>query len=159
METFSDSVPLLCFYCYCNSFQTLPSFIAAHTLHCHCFSFSLVSLQCYSIPLVYAPPPWLCVGRSNSQWLASCPIKVLVNFTLEVFLSSRLWNPAWRWNFTQFWRIKPQHPLRAIHNLWSHAKYSSSINKGKSNSWFYSNSPHYSQHVDQRLEMAFPNPW
>ena len=65
---------------------------------------------------------------------------MLVNFTLEVFLSSRLWNPAWRWNFTQFWRIKPQHPLSAaIHNLWSlHAKYSS-VNKESSHSgkgWF-----------------------
>ena len=121
---FFETLLLLCFYC-CYSFQTLPFFHrSSHS------SLSLFLLQpCVTVvqhlppSLVYAPPPWLCVGRSNSQWLASCPIKVLVNFTLEVFLSSRLWNPAWRWNFTQFWRIKPQHPLWAIHNLWSHAKY------------------------------------
>ena len=130
------------------SFSNSASTGATHFKHCPSFitqlaQFTVTTTDLTSVSLLrgtvrgcssifYAPPPWLCEGRSNSQWLASPPIKVLVNFTLEVFLSSLLWNPACCWNFTQFCGIKRPHPLLpAIHNLWSRrAKYSISINNG-----------------------------
>ena len=149
------------------SFSNSSSKGATHFKHCPSFITQLaqftVTTALTSVSLLrgtvrgcssifYAPPPWLCEGRSNSQWLASPPIKVLVNFTLEVFLSSLLWNPACCWNFTQFCGIKRPHPLLpAIHNLWSRrAKYSISINNGPTHSsgkpWFRSKSfSHYSQ--------------